>query len=129
MGLVVVDTSVLVDHLRGHPGARARLRAAIQAGDELWSVTPVRTEILTGARERELEQVQDLFSVLRWLDVTTEVADRAGTLGAPFVRSHAGIDGVDLLVAAAAELLDARLLTLNVKHFPMVPDLERAYQG
>ena len=99
----------------------------IEAGDELWSVTPVRTEILVGAREPELDRVHDLFSILRWLDVTVEVADRAGSLGAPFVRSQPGIDGVDLLVAAAAELLDARLLTLNVKHFPMVPGLVRAY--
>lgn len=34
----------------------------------------------------------------------------------------------DYLVAAGTELLEASLLTLNVRHFPMVPDLEPAYR-
>jgi len=127
VALVVVDTSVLIDHLRGVPAARDLLRAAVLAGDELWSVAPVRTEILAGARAAELDAVALLFSALRWLDVTTEVADRAGALGARYLRSHPGIDTVDLLLAAGAELLGAPLLTLNVQHFPMLPGLARAY--
>ncbi len=127
MPLVLVDTSVLIDHLRGRAAATACLRDAVSAGDELWSVTPVRTEIRAGAREAEVDRIEALFSALRWLDVTTEVADRAGALAARYLRSHPGVDVVDYLVAAATELLDARLLTLNVKHFPMVPGLERAY--
>lgn len=127
MAIVLVDTSVLVDHLRGVPAARDRLRAILDAGDELWSVTPVRTEILTGARAPEVDAIRGLFSALRWLDVTPDVADRAGSLGARYLRSHPGIDTVDLLLGAAAELLGAPLLTLNVRHFPMLEGLERAY--
>lgn len=127
MGLVLVDTSVLIEHLRGRPAATGCLRAAVEAGDELWSVTPVRTEILAGARPAEQDRILDLFSVIRWLDVTTEVADHAGALASRYLRSHPGIDTVDYLVAAATEMLDASLLTLNVKHFPMVTGLVRAY--
>ncbi len=127
MALLLVDTSVLIDHLRGRPAATERLRAAVQANDELWSVTPVRTEILAGAREAERDRVEALFSVLRWLDVTTDVADRAGAFAARYLRSHPGIDVVDHLVAAATEVLGAQLLTLNVKHFPMFAGLAPAY--
>jgi predicted nucleic acid-binding protein len=129
VAIVMVDTSVLIDHLRGRPAATACLRASVQAGDELWSITPVRTEILAGARAAELTRIEALFSALRWLEVTTDVADRAGELAARHVRSHPGVDVVDYLVAAATGLLDARLLTLNVKHFPMVHGLQRAYDG
>lgn len=38
-----------------------------------------------------------------------------------------GVDGADLAVAATAVLLDARVLTLNVRHFPMFADLRRPY--
>ena len=31
------------------------------------------------------------------------------------------------LIAAAVQTLDARLLTLNVRHFPMIPGLLPAY--
>jgi predicted nucleic acid-binding protein len=118
---------VLIDHLRGHTGAVSRLRRAVVEGDELWSVTPVRTEILAGARPHESERIHDLFDALRWLDVTMGVADRAGELAARYLRSHPGVDTVDYLVAAGTLALDGRLLTQNVRHFPMIPGLRPAY--
>ena len=127
MSLLVVDTSVLIDHLRGHPGATARLRTAITTGDELWSVSVVRTEVLAGARTPEMPAIGRLFDALRWLDVSTDLADAAGGLAARYLRSHPGMDTVDFLVAAATHALDATLLTQNIRHFPMFPDLAPAY--
>jgi predicted nucleic acid-binding protein len=125
--ILVMDSSVLIDHLRGDQRATDRIRSASEAGDELWSVTPVRTEIFAGALPGEEARIERLFAQLRWLDVTAELADAAGRLARPFVRSHRGIDVVDYLLAAATVQLEGRLLTLNVRHFPMLPDLERAY--
>lgn len=127
--LVVVDTSVLIDHLRGDARATTVLRGVVEIGDELWSVIPVRTEILAGARPAEGEAIGLLFDQIRWLDVTAEIADSAGRLAARYLRSHQGVDTVDYLVAAGVDRLDARLLTLNVRHFPMLPGLEPAYRS
>jgi len=124
---LVVDSSVLIDHLRGLPDAVQRLQAAVETGDELWSVSVVRTEVLAGARPAEVEPIQRLFDQLRWLDVTPELADSAGGLASRFLRSHPGIDTADFLVAAGTEQLAARLLTQNVRHFPMFPGLRPAY--
>jgi predicted nucleic acid-binding protein len=126
--LLVVDSSVLIDHLRGDPRAVGRLRDAVEAGDELWSVVVVRTEILAGARPSEEAVIADLFVRLRWLDVTTELADAAGHLAAAYLRSHPGVDTADYLIAAGTKSLDANLLTLNVRHFPMFEDLAPAYR-
>ncbi len=126
--LLTVDTSVLIDHLRGDQRAVHRLRDAVEAGDELWSVTPVRTEILAGARSSEQVQIATLLGQLRWIDVTVELADAAGRLAATFLRSHPGVDTVDYLIAAGTEAVGARLLTLNVRHFPMFAGLEPAYR-
>lgn len=41
--------------------------------------------------------------------------------------SHRGIDDVDYLIAATAIVVDADLLTTNVRHFPMFPDLQPPY--
>ncbi len=38
-----------------------------------------------------------------------------------------GVDGADLAIAATAIVIGARLLTLNVGHFPMFPELRPAY--
>src|SRR5215217_2311165 len=118
----LVDTSVLIDHLRGNPGAVDLLHAAATAGDELWSVTVVRTEVLAGMRPREERATRRLLDALRWQDVTVAIADRAGELASKYLKSHSGVDTVDYLVAAAALELAADVWTTNVRHFPMFPD-------
>ncbi|MEO6349068.1 MAG: type II toxin-antitoxin system VapC family toxin [Candidatus Limnocylindrales bacterium] len=125
--LLVVDTSVLIDHLRQDERAVRRLRAVAESTDELWSVTPVRTEIYAGARESEEEAIAELLAELRWLDVSIALADAAGRMAATYRRSHPGVDTVDCLLAAATQELGADLLTQNVKHFPMIAGLQPAY--
>ncbi len=44
-----------------------------------------------------------------------------------YPRWAACVDTVDYLIAAAAQKLEARLLTQSVRHFPMFPDLQPAY--
>lgn len=104
-----------------------RLRRAIEDGDELWSLTVVRTEVLAGARAGEETLIHDLLQRLRWLDVSVGLADAAGVLAGRYLRPHSGVDTVDYLIAAATIALDGQLLTLNTRHFPMFPALERAY--
>lgn len=125
--ILVVDTSVLIDHLRGDRRATDLLRTASEDGHELWSVTPVRTEILAGALPGEAGPIDRLLGQLRWLDVTTELADAAGRLAQTFRRSHPGVDTVDYLLAATTEHLAGQLVTQNVRHFPMLPGLRPAY--
>ena len=125
---VLVDTSVLIDHLRGDPRAVALFASRSAAGDEIWSVTPVRTEVLAGMRRAEEARTRALLTALRWQDITVDLADRAGALAARYLRSHQGVDTVDYLIAAGVEHLGALLLTQNVRHFPMFKDLQRAYR-
>jgi len=124
---LLVDTSVLIDHLRGDPRASSLLGDAVRRGDELWSVTVVRTEILAGMRHHEEAATRRLLDQIQWQEVTVEIADRAGDLARRYLRSHPGVDTVDHLVAAAALVLGADLKTRNVKHFPMFPKLAAAY--
>jgi predicted nucleic acid-binding protein len=42
-------------------------------------------------------------------------------------RAYSGIDEADYLIAATALLLEADLLTTNVRHFPMLPGLQPPY--
>jgi predicted nucleic acid-binding protein len=122
----LVDTSVLIDYLRGRQEAagvleREREKEPLQASE----IT--RLEVLAGMRPREEQETRKLLSTLRWHPVDAEIAEKAGELGRACVPSHGGIDGADLAIAATALLLNARLLTMNVRHFPMLPDLRPAY--
>jgi predicted nucleic acid-binding protein len=121
----LLDTSVAIDHLRGSPLAVDLLNGLIEAEESLLASEVVRFELLAGVREKEVEALEQFFSALSWVPVGEEVARAAGSLAQRHRRS--GIDDADYLIAATALLLDAELLTTNVRHFPMLADLEPAY--
>lgn len=124
---VLLDTTVLIDHLRGLEDATSYLAEAKSRGDDLWSVTIVRTEVLAGMRPREQKATREFLAEIHWLDVDEDLADRAGDLARRHIKSHPGVDTVDYVIAASAELLHANLATTNVKHFPMFPKLKKPY--
>ncbi len=124
---VLVDTSVLIDYLRGHAGAAELLELA-RASQVLHASEITRVEILAGTRTQEEAPTRLLLSTLAWHDVDAVVAEQAGVLGRQWLPSHPGIDGADLAIAATAILIGAELLTLNVRHFPMFPELRRPYR-
>ena len=124
---VVVDTSVLIEVLRGDERAQALLTTAIADGERIVGSVLSRVEVLAGMRPHEERETRHLFDSLEWLVVDADLADRAGELASSYVRSHPGIDPVDYVIAATAERLDAALWTHNLKHFPMFPGLQRPY--
>lgn len=118
----LIDTSVLVDYLRGHQRA-AELLERERAAAPLHASEMTRLEILAGMRPSEEEGTRSLLLTLVWHPVDSEVAEEAGALGRRWLPSHRAIDGADLAIAATAIRTGARLLTRNVRHFPMFANL------
>lgn len=123
---VVVDTSILIDVLRGEPAAAAALREARGDGP-LHASEVTRLEVLTGMRPHEEDATRTLLGAFSWHPLDERLAEIAGELGRQWLPSHRGIDSADLAVAATATALDARLFTRNVKHFPMFGGLTAPY--
>ena len=123
----LLDTSVAIDHLRAAPPAVELLSGLIEADEDLLASEVVRFELLAGVRSKEVEALEQFFSALSWVPVGEEISRAAGELAQRHRRSHSGIDDADYLIAATALLLDAELLTTNVRHFPMIAGLAPAY--
>jgi predicted nucleic acid-binding protein len=121
------DSTVLIAHLRGVVSATGLLREAVRESQAACSVLS-RVEIEGGMRSAERAAVARLFESLQVEPVTDVIAKRAGERLRAYRRSHPGIDVVDYVIAATAEIQSAELLTLNVKHFPMVPGLKPAFR-
>lgn len=68
-----------------------------------------------------------LLSTLAWHPIDAEIAEVAGALGRQWLPSRHTIDSADLAIAATAVHTGARLLTCNVRHFPMFADLQPPY--
>jgi predicted nucleic acid-binding protein len=121
----LIDSTVLIDHLRGRREA-IELLAALGPGAAHGSDIS-RVEVLAGMRPPEEPITRVLLSLLRWHPVDGEVAEHAGALGRQWLPSHSGIDAPDLAIAATAQILGLPLYTTNVRHFPMFPGLQPAY--
>lgn len=124
---IVVDTSVLIDHLRGDATARAALEDAVRAGERLVCSVLTKVEVLAGMRPAEERATRRLLDSLDWIEVSDEVAEAAGALANRYLASHPGVDPVDYVIAATALRLRAALWTRNVRHFPMFDGLRPPY--
>ena len=124
MAPVVLDTSVLIDVLRGDPAAVSYL-AELESVPICSEIT--RIETVRGLRSSERRGAARLLAALEWAPLDREVAVRAGEMGRAWRASHSGIATADLAIAATAELLGAELATANVRHFPMFEGLEAPY--
>jgi hypothetical protein len=117
---LVFDTTILVDHLRGHEEARQYIKFVDEAK---WTSVMTRAELFAGVfDEKERRQVEGLLSVFRVREVTAPIAEQGGYFKRDYQPSH-GTGLADALIAATAEVHDARLVTLNEKHFPMLDDV------
>ena len=122
--IVVADTTVLIDVLRGVEVARGFLKG-LKTFPACSEVT--RIEATRGLRSHQRGPAEKLFRQIEFVDVDEGIARRAGELGRRWGRSHTGIGVADLAVAATVERMGGELATANVKHFPMFPGLQRPY--
>jgi len=118
---MLVDTDVLIWHLRGYPQATRRLdqlpTLALSAVSYL--------EVLQGIRNKaELQAVQKMLLRRQALvlPITEAVTRRATELMEAMTLSH-GLQMGDALIAATALDHGWPLLTGNVRHFAAVPSL------
>lgn len=119
---MLVDTDVLIWHLRGFPTATRRLDQ-LSAPLTLSAVT--WCELLQGMRDKtELAAVKKMFerrsAVI--LPLTEAITEDAITLMEALTLSH-GLQMADAFIAATALRHGLPLLTGNVRHFAAVPGL------
>ena len=125
--MILVDSDVLIEHLRGNAAAREWLVQARRSSGPLAISVVSLTEIAGGMRSPERREVMRLLGSMQRFEVGEQVAWRAATLMREYRRSHSGIGLGDYLIAATALTEGLELATLNVGHYPMFPELARPF--
>ena len=126
--MILVDSDVLIAHLRGVDAARDWLIDARTDGLLAISVVSI-AELVGGRRTAERREVWRLLAAFRVEPATEVIARRAGDLIRRYRRSHNGIGLGDYLIAATADVKGLHLATLNVRHFPMFENLRPPFAG
>jgi predicted nucleic acid-binding protein len=115
---VLLDTTVLIDALRGRPAA-ARVLRLRSAGDVPWVCAINVEEIHRGIRAGEKQTVRRLLEALRVAPLGRDEGERAGAWRREYATLGVTLSQADCLIAAAAVSVNATLATGNPRDFPM----------
>lgn len=122
---LLLDTDVIIDYLRDQEDAVQYLE---NRSEILLISTIAVAELYSGLRdEPEREALETFLKAFEIVPVDKEMAIKGGTYRKDYFKSH-GIGLADALIAATADIRQAKLVTLNRKHFPMFEDIITPYQ-
>ncbi len=122
--LLLIDTDVMIDFLRGHPKAVALVK---KHSSRIILSSIVTAELYAGVRgDEELDTLDNLVSLFRVIPVSPSLARAGGLNKRDYSKAH-GVGLADAIVAATCEAENAELKTLNIKHYPMLKGLKPAY--
>jgi predicted nucleic acid-binding protein len=116
---LLLDTTVLIDLLRGRPEARRRLLDLQDTCDSPYVCAVNVEETVRGLRPQEHKAAQALFAGLRIVPLDAAEGWQAGQWRRQFAERGRTLAQADCLVAAAALSLGGRLATGNPRDFPM----------
>ncbi|MGH8911559.1 MAG: PIN domain-containing protein [Acidimicrobiia bacterium] len=121
MARILLDSTVLIDALRGRPAA-GQIRGMRRSGDEPWICAISVEEIWRGLLPHEERSAERLMRAMRLAPLGVTEGERAGRWRREYADNGMTLHQADCLIAAAAVGVGARLATGNAAHFPM-PEL------
>lgn len=121
--ILLLDTTVLIDVLRGHVRRRALLAELTSSGHLLATAAINIGEVYAGMRPSEESRTGELLSNIECYPLTAIIARRAGNLKSEWARQGRTLGLADMIVAATAMEYGAVLMTDNQKDFRLVSGL------
>jgi predicted nucleic acid-binding protein len=116
---LLLDTTVLIDALRGRPAAQRLQALRKDASQPPWICAVNIEEIMRGALAAEEAKVLRFLRGLRLAPLGRAEGELAGRWRREFARDGLTLSQADCLIAAAAVGVGARLASGNPRHFPM----------
>ena len=118
---VLLDSTVLIDALRGRPAAD-RIRRLREIEDVPCTTAINVEEIVRGLKPKEHAVARRLFDGLIVLPIREEEAWRAGEWRRSYAAKGFSISQADALIGAVATSIHARLATGNPKDFAFLAE-------
>lgn len=123
MSRLLLDTTVLIDLSKGSGRVLDTLQSLVDTGWTLGVCAVSVAEFLAGVPRPRRAQTEWWLANFEYWDISREAAVLAGTLRHDLARQGRAFHIPDALMAATAIIIDAVLLTNNVKDY-QVQDLK-----
>ncbi|RQG97295.1 PIN domain-containing protein [Natrarchaeobius chitinivorans] len=125
---MILDTSFLVDVLRGEETVKQAIRTVDERGTARVSSVTVM-ELWEGIHladpaENQRAIVTNVLEDVREVPFDRDCATTAGEINTRLHRNGTPIEAADVMIAATALVRDVPVVTKNVDHFERIDDLE-----
>lgn len=127
MARYLLDTTFLIDYLRGDPLAVARFARFFEEGDDILLNEVVVCEARTGLRPQDMPLFEALLAPTEFVQPGPESALTAGAWRVEARQRGRALSLADALIAAAAESSQATVLTRNVRDVSLTPARVETY--
>lgn len=118
----LLDTNVILETFWGKEPIASKIKPWIETGQIAISAVSIG-EIISKASQTEKEKLRLLISKFGALSIDQVVAEIAGIYRQQFSRKQKKVFLLDCFIAATAKLYNLKLVTRNVKDYPMA-DIE-----
>ena len=124
---LMLDTTFVIDHLRGDPQATRLFERLAEGGDPLYICDIVVCETYSGVHPGDEARVDRFFRYIEFVQPGPDAARHAGAWRAEALRGGRSLSAADALVASAADAVDAAVLTRNIRHLELTPVRVESY--
>ena len=118
MAQYLLDTTTIIDHLRGDKKVNFYLEEVGTRGDIVGCCCINITETYTGMKDKEKEKTDKFVESLYYFPTTKEIAKLAGKLKQKYGKKGKTLAASDVIIAATAITYGLILITKNIKHYP-----------
>ncbi|MDP1695503.1 MAG: type II toxin-antitoxin system VapC family toxin [archaeon] len=127
--MVCLDSSFVIDFLRGKESARVLYKKLISINEVVSIPSPVIMEIISGAhlsrrKAEEIEKINEFLESIITLNFDKTSAILAGEIESNLVKEGNQIENEDIMIGAIALQNNETLVTGNAKHFERIKGLK-----
>lgn len=123
MANYLLDTSVIIDYLRGKKERVELLRKLISEGTILSCCSINIIEVYAGMKEKERAITEEFLDSLEYYEISKEIAKKAGNYKKFYQQKGIILSLPDVAIAAVVVSNNLFFLTDNPKDYPM-PELK-----
>lgn len=119
MNQILIDTSILISHLKGNHATNNFLHTLAQSDAPLPAISIMAEMELYMLPQLDIEIITKILTTVIILPISSSIARKAGTLKS----QHPELKTEDAIVAATALEYGFSLVTFNVKAYKVIPGL------
>jgi len=119
----LLDTTIIIDYLRGKQKIVKLLKKLFSEGSLLSCCSINIIEVYAGMKEKEEEITREFLNSLEYYYLTKDIAEKAGRYKGNYQKKGVTLYLPDVAIATIAIRNNLTLLTDNIKHYPM-PELK-----